>query len=278
MSGVFGVCRVLKLAACLSVIGTLLHAEASCDAPCQIARKAQDPLASIRALVLDSTVAFDNERDPLSYATQVQPVYSVPADGSFNVILRGTVPILGVRNGVVLPPLGPDARGGSSYGWGISDTVIQAFFSPKTDGDLKFGIGPQISLPTHTRDELAGPGWGVGLAGVITGFKGRWSYAAIVGQHWGEDGFSVTSINPVLMFNSDLLGGMYFGYANTITHDWQSATSDAWQVPLGLTMGKTFARGNGSAVDVNFGFYRMGKRPVGGAESQLKIALTTIWP
>lgn len=254
------------------------QADPNCDAQCQIARKAQDPLANIRALVFDNTIALDGERDPLSYAVQMQPVYSLPTEGAFNVILRATLPVIGVRNGVVLPPLGPDPRGGASYSWGLSDSMLQAFFSPKTEGDLKFGIGPQVSLRTRTRDELAGPGWGAGLAAVVTGFSGRWSYAAIIGQHWGQNDYSVATLNPVLIYNSDLLGGSYIGYSNTITHNWRAAPGQKSQIPLGLTWGKTFARENGSAVDVNLGYYRMIDPPNGAPTSQVKFGVTLIWP
>ncbi|MCA0905702.1 hypothetical protein LCM27_04760 [Ruegeria marisrubri] len=253
-------------------------ADGRCDQQCQLARKAQDPLASIRALVLDNTIGFDSDRDPQSYATLVQPVYSLPSEGRYNVILRGTVPVIGVRDGVVLPPLGPDPRGRSSYSTGLSDSIVQAFFSPKSESDLKFGIGPQVSLRTRTGDELAGPGWGGGVSAVVTGFSGRWSYAAIVGQHWGQQGYSVATINPVLIYNSDLLGGSYIGYSNSLTYNWKASSGNRWQIPLGLTAGKTFPLDNGSAIDLSMGYYKMAERPEGGLESQFKFAVTFILP
>ncbi|MFY2822638.1 hypothetical protein [Ruegeria sp. MALMAid1280] len=268
---------VMALSA-LCVEPSIAVADGSCDQQCQLARKAQDPLASIRAVVLDNTVGFDNDRDPQSYATQVQPVYSLPTEGRYNVILRGIVPVVGVRDGVVLPPLGSEPRGQSSYTTGLSDSIVQAFLSPKSDRDLKFGIGPQVSLRTRTRDDLAGPGWGGGISAVVTGFSGRWSYATIVGQHWGQDDYSVATINPVLIYNSDLLGGSYFGYSNSLTYNWEASSGNRWQIPLGLTAGKTFPRDNGSAIDVSMGYYKMVERPEGGLESQFKFAVTLIWP
>lgn len=262
----------------LAVTASAVKAESGCDEQCQLARKVQDPLANIKALVTDNTIAFDKERDPLSYGVQLQPVYSLPTDGSYNVILRGIVPVLGVRNGVVIPPIGTDPRGGSSYSWGISDVIMQAFISPKTEGNLKWGIGPQVSLRTRTRDDVAGPGWGAGLTGVITGFADRLSYGAIVGQHWGQDGFSVGTINPVLIYNTDWLGGTYFGYSNSLTYNWKAAAGEKWQIPLGITAGKTFARANGSAIDLSVGLYKMVERPQGAAESQFKFGLSYIWP
>ncbi|MCV6584250.1 MAG: hypothetical protein OIF47_01810 [Marinibacterium sp.] len=256
----------------------MAQADDGCDAQCQIARKVQDPLANIRAVITDNTIGFDDERDPLAYGFQVQPVYSLPTTGDYNVILRGIVPIVGARNGVVLPPLGGGPRGSAQYDWGLGDVVLQAFVSPRGSGGIKFGLGPQISLRTRTNDAAAGPGWGGGLTAVVTGASGRWTYGGIVGQHWGQDGFSVASINPVLMYNSDLFGGSYLGYANTMTYTWDAPGSERWQVPVGVTFGKTFPRADGSAIDVNIGAYSLAARPDGAAKSQLKFGLSLVWP
>jgi hypothetical protein len=41
-------------------------------------RKAQDPLADVKALMTDNTVAFGTADDQTSYRFQLQPVYSIP--------------------------------------------------------------------------------------------------------------------------------------------------------------------------------------------------------
>ena len=49
-------------------------------------------------------------------------------------------------------------------------------------------------IPTHTTERVAGPEWGAGGAGVFFGFSGELAYGAILGHHWGENDFSVTTI------------------------------------------------------------------------------------
>lgn len=270
--------RVAALAGLALLWAAPLAADPDCDEQCQLARKAQDPLASIRALITDSTVALDKERDPASIGTQLQPVYSLPTEGNFNVILRGIVPVLAVRDGLVLPRLGDEPRGGSSYESGVSDLVLQSFISPKTGGNLKFGIGPQVSLKTRSSRAVAGPGWGAGISAVVTGFSGPVTYGMIAGQHWGEEGYSVATINPVLMYNAPVFGGSYVGYANSMSYNWKAESGDRWQIPLGLTAGKTFGLKSGAAIDFSLGAYRMVKRPQDGAEGQIKIGLSLILP
>jgi hypothetical protein len=193
------------------------HAQ-DCDETCQALRKAQDPLADVKAIMTDNTIAVGTAKDNTSYAFQIQPVYSIGTDMGFNVILRGIVPVVGVYNGAYLPWIGPTPIGGG-YTWGLGDAMIQAFIVPQTDGDIKFGFGPQVSVPTHTDSILAGPGWGIGAAAVAFGFAGDLSYGGILGHHWGENGFSLTTVQPIVMYNMDLFGGSYIGYNNSITYD-----------------------------------------------------------
>jgi hypothetical protein len=75
-------------------------------------RKAQDPLADVKALMTDNTVAFGTSDDQTSYAFQLQPVYSIPTDLGFNFIARGIIPIVGVHEGAGLPKLGTEPIGG----------------------------------------------------------------------------------------------------------------------------------------------------------------------
>ncbi|MEJ2285928.1 MAG: hypothetical protein P8X85_20325 [Desulfobacterales bacterium] len=117
------------------------------------------------------------------------------------------------------------------------------FWTPKTDADIKFGVGPQVSIPTHTTKRVAGPKWGAGMAGGFFGFAGELSYGALLGHHWGEDDFSVTTIQPIVFYNLAALSGVYVGYNNSITYNWNADAGDRWQIPLGLTAGKTMAIG-----------------------------------
>ena len=84
-----------------------------------MARKAQDPLGDVKALMTDNTIAFGGgPNDDTTSAPQLQPVYSIKNGTRFNMIARGIVPILGVDPGVVVPPLGPNPRPINDQKWG----------------------------------------------------------------------------------------------------------------------------------------------------------------
>ena len=63
------------------------------DALAEMARKAQDPLGNVQALMTDNTIAFDGgPEDDTSYGFQLQPVYAIPTKSNWNMIARGIVP------------------------------------------------------------------------------------------------------------------------------------------------------------------------------------------
>ena len=243
----------------------------------EAARKAADPLGDVRAIMTDNTIAFDGgeNKDLTSYSFQIQPVYAIPTE-KMNMILRAVVPIVGIEPTVVLPPLGGGPRPEDGSQWGLSDSIVQYFFSPKSDGSVKWGLGPQVSLKTQTNDRLAGPGWGGGVAGVIFGGGGQWSIGTILMQHWGGDGnFSLLTLQPIVMYMFKSKPGVYLGYNNAMTYDWKvENSSQALTVPLGLTLGKTIVKKSGDFVDLSVGVYPLVERPDGAASWQLKLGFS----
>jgi len=76
------------------------------------------------------------------------------------MILRGIVPIDGIEPSAVVPPIGPEPRPPVGSHWGVSDSIVQMFFAPKSDAAWKWGFEPQVSMITSTSNRVAGEGWG----------------------------------------------------------------------------------------------------------------------
>ena len=261
----------------LSLMFMAVSTQADDSALAEMARKAQDPLGDVKAIMTDNTIAFDGgeDGDDTSYGFQIQPVYAIENDTSFNMIARAVIPIVGVDPGVVLPPLGPEPRPDEGDQWGLSDSIVQYFFSPKGDGSLKWGVGPQVSLKTRSSDQQAGPGWGAGLAGVIFTGVGNWSLGAIAMQHWGEeDNFSRATVQGIVTYNFESMPGAYIGYNNAATYNWKADSGDKLTLPLGLTVGRTILLGNGDGLDFSIGAYDLVERPENASEWQLKLGLS----
>ena len=99
----------------------------------EMARKLQDPLANITAIMTDNDILFNTGKDETSYQFQIQPVkaFAFEEEG-FNLIARGVIPILGMAPLGQVPdigdPLPPDRSGDRT--WGMGDIIAQTFFSP----------------------------------------------------------------------------------------------------------------------------------------------------
>lgn len=241
----------------------------------EAARKASDPLGDVKAIMTDNTIGFGagEDGDDTFFGFQIQPVYAIPGD-KMNMIARAVVPIVGLEPGVVAPPIGSEPRPEAGSTWGLSDSIVQYFFSPKSDGAWKWGLGPQVTLKTRTNERLAGPGWGGGLAGVIFGGSGQWSYGAIGMQIWGEDGFSIFTLQPIVLYMLKSLPGAYIGYNNSMTYDWSAPSNNALTMPLGLTFGKAFVFNSGDFLDASVGAYPLVVRPDGAPSWQLKLGVS----
>jgi hypothetical protein len=245
-----------------------------------LARAAQDPLASISAFVSDNTINFGTGDDEdTAYLFQLQGVYSINTSWGVNLIPRVILPIIGAPKGSQLPILDPSG-GGSGTTWGLGDSMAQLFITPTGSGNWKWGIGPQVSFATHTKADLKGPDWGAGAGGLVIGSLGNFSVGGLVSNHWSFDGdFNTLSFQPLMYYNFVSAPGVSLSYNPNIIADWKLDTSDRWTVPLGLGIGKTFVLGSkGHAVDVSVGGYGVPIRPDGGPKAQLKLALFFMFP
>lgn len=244
-----------------------------------ISKSIQDPLATISAIVSDNTINFSTgENDDTAYGFQIQGIYALPTK-HVNFIPRVILPIVGAPKGSDLPILEPGG-GGAGTTWGLGDSILQVFASPVSKGNWKWGIGPQVSLATHTDPDLKGPNWGAGPVGIVIGDVGPLSLGAVGGNLWSFDGdFNTLLIQPLVYYNIASVPGLSLSYNPAITADWKIDSSDKWTVPLGAGIGKTFLLGtNGHAVDISIGGYGVPIRPDGGPKAQLKFALFFMFP
>ncbi|MEO1657282.1 MAG: hypothetical protein AAFR65_06130 [Pseudomonadota bacterium] len=241
-----------------------------CDQTCQATRDAQDPTAAVNGVFFDNTIGFGPVSDNTLYDIQVQPIVTAVQSDWGDVVVRGIVTILGV------PTPAPDGELETDFG--VSDTIVQAFYIPPSDGAFKFGFGPQVSLATHTEDEVQGADWGAGVAGGGFGFAGPLSYGAVVNHLWGDDEFNQTTVQPIVFYNvkDSPLGDWFIGYNSEITYNW-STDENQWTVPVGATVGKTFILPSKDSATVNFGAYDLVESGSNGNEWQLQFSVNILF-
>lgn len=275
-----------RVSTCLLASACMLPLQnAQADAAAEMARKMNNPLANIKAVMTDNAIGFDTgDDDGTSYGFQIQPVYAIDMpERGFTFIPRAVIPVVGLEPGTRVPRVGIDGNPTPSKGnavWGLGDTMIQLFFAPHSDSAWKWGIGPTISLATHSKSELKGADWGAGLAGVITGsITPDLAFAGIVGNHWSFNGeFNVATIQPMFFYGVPSSPGTTIAYNAVISADWNADADDRWTVPLGLSVGRTFDMGGGKGLDMSIGPYYNVVRPDGAARWQLRFGINWLFP
>ncbi|MEL6767372.1 MAG: hypothetical protein AAFP17_09345 [Pseudomonadota bacterium] len=146
-----------------------------------LAQTLQNPVANLISFPIQSNYDFNvGPEDGIRSTTNVQPVIPVSISEDWNLISRTIVPI--VYQNDVVP--------GEGAQFGLSDTLQSVFFSPKAPiespiGNVIWGAGPAIALPTST-DRLLGPGtFGLGPTGVVLAQQGPWTYGTLLNHVWG---------------------------------------------------------------------------------------------
>lgn len=270
---------------CLSKVGILgvliIQNTAWADSASEMARKLQDPLADIAAVMTDNNFFFSSNTKNPSISFQIQPVkaFDLP-NNNVTLIARGLFPILGFAPMLERPNLSSSIPAGNSRLWGLGDIIGQFFFSPKTSSKWKWGVGPQVALKSRTKPELAGAGWGSGVAAVLAGsFGANISSAFIINHMWGNKGtFSTSSVQPMIFYNIPSNPGMALGYNAPINYDWKNTAGSKWTIPIGASISKTFDLGNNYGLDTSLGAYSNIVKPTGAANWQINFGASVLLP
>jgi len=233
--------RILKLSLMilLGLIPLLSHAEGMSAAEKeQLAKAAQNPVASMISLPFQNNTNLDiGPDDSTQNILNIQPVWPVELNDDWNVITRTIVPV--VSNPNIL-------TGGEGRVNGIGDTTFTAFLSPKDSGDVIWGAGPVLLLPTASDDALGQDTWGAGFSAVVLTMPGKWVVGSLISNLWSVGGgdADINLFTWQYFVNYNFEDGWYATSAPIITANWEADSDHRWTVPFGGGVGKIFKVGN----------------------------------
>lgn len=156
--------------------------------------------------------------------------------GSTKWIGRMSLPV----NSFPTPPTG-------STDTGIGDlNAFAAYLIDTGNPAVSFGIGPQVTAPTATKDALGSEKWSAGLANVLFNASSpRFQYGYLLtwqASFAGEDDRSDVNMAAFQPFGMYQLGGGTYLRAAPI---WvYNLENDNYSVPLGIGIGQVFKEGN----------------------------------
>jgi len=241
--------------------------------------KAQNPVASMYSLPLKLTVDFGAPNGS-AYIFNVNPV--IPATvGEWNLINRALIPALASVDGYIEGTPGiPQGKPSNDRKTGIGDINYSLFLSP-TESKPIWGIGPSISVPTASEDQLGSGKWSAGPTGVVL-VQQKWgTFGALARQIWSFAGDSDRAdvnqflIEPFAMYN--LANGWYLVSDMIMTANWDAPSGKKWTVPVGGGFGKLFTLGK-QPINANLQAYYNVEKPDAAPDWNMALTFTFLFP
>jgi hypothetical protein len=239
---------------------------------------AQNPISSLISLPFKLT--FDNGADNGdANILNINPVVPVNV-GNWNLVNRALIPIIDAPGGVSGLPSIPNPTAGERE-TGLGDINYSVFVSPVKYDKVIWGLGPSITLPTATEDQLGSGKWSLGPTFVALA-QPKWGSAGILlRQLWsfaGESDRSSVSqalIEPFVNYN--LEHGWYLLSDSVLTANWNASAANTWTVPIGGGGGRLFKLGN-QPINAKLEAYYNVVRPDGAPEWTLSFQWAFLFP
>ena len=211
--------------------------------------------------------------------TNLQPLIPLELNKDWNLISRTIIPIVCDQNDI-----GP--LGASGHQSGLGDTLQSLWLSPQKPkhseslGNIVWGVGPAISLPTGDSDPLLGTGkWGLGPTAVALIVKGGWTYGALTNHIWdfaGKDNrgvVSVTLVQPFVAYTTT--DAVTVALESEATYDW---ITDQWSIPINATVSKLTTIGQ-QKVSLEAGLRYWADSPTEGPDDLgYRLSMTFLFP
>lgn len=258
--------------------GAICTAEV-CMADDDIAAKAQNPIASMISLPVDTSVDF-GASNGTAVVSNVQPV--IPTSlGDWNLVSRFILPVAyvdGAIGGLPSIPTEPDVNSKSAFGLG--DLNYTGFFSPAAASSVIWGVGPSITAPSATDAILGSEKWSAGPSVVVLTQPKPWSLGLLARHLWSFEGASdradvnQTLIQPFINYNLD--NGWYLLTDPIVLGNWSGGDSE-WTVPVGGGVGRIFKIGN-QPMNMRLRSYYNVAAPDGAPDWSINFSVAWLFP
>jgi hypothetical protein len=242
--------------------------------------KVQNPVSSMYSLPLKLTVDFGAANGSASFFN-LNPVIPVTV-GNWNLISRALIPAwISVDGFIEGTPSIPEGRPANDRKNGLGDINYSLFFSPNKTKPFIWGVGPSITFPTASEDQLGAGKWSAGPTGVILVQPGWGTYGLLVRQLWSfagdDDRANVNQmlIEPFINYNLD--NGWYLISDLIATVNWNARENNKWTIPLGGGVGKLFKIGN-LPINARVEAYYNIERPDGAPDWQTVFTFQMLFP
>lgn len=174
---------------------------------------------------------------------RIMPLYTFPVFDRWKLVNLTIFSLADAPGGT--PAFPGDSGGGQKAG--LSDFLHASFFTPTRSGNLIWGVGANLSVPSATADSLGAGKWAAGPALRFAYRTELWNLGLVAAQRWSFAGSgNRPAVNQLLMrgaIRRQLPDNWYFVSAPLITANWKSS-GEKWLIPLGGGIGRRFSVGD----------------------------------
>ena len=238
----------------------ILSAEMSTE---EIAKASQNPLTAMYSLPIQNNTYLGDE---VRNMANIQPVLPFDIGDDWTLVTRTILPV---------------TYNGYSDTWGLSDTTMTGFFTPKKTGPsgIVWGVGPTVLIPTSIDNSLGFGEWGAGVSAVALAMHGKWVYGGLISNVWSFTGdSSVNSMTLQPFVNYNLGDGLFIASVPIITADWKADSDNRWVVPLGLGVGKAMKMGSTPFTAQIHAYYNVIAPEARNEDWQMRVQVQWLFP
>lgn len=235
-------------------------------------KAAKNPVSDLISVPIENTTNFRigpyNRTDNI---VSLQPVIPMGLSEDWLLVTRIIQPIS-------WQPYADRESGGQ---FGLGDMNPTFFLAPRKAGNLIWGAGPAMVIPTATDSILGSGKFSLGPSVVVLAQPGNWTFGALASNIWSVAGSrsrpSVNRMSLQYFITYSLKDDWYLSTAPTVVADWSASKDDRWLVPVGGGIGKLITVG-GSPIDLAASVYANVVKPSGGPSWQLNFTVTLLFP
>jgi hypothetical protein len=239
-----------------------------------IAKAAQNPIAHMISVPIENDfypqTGINKENE---YVLEIKPVVPIPLSKDWNLITRTIIPV------IQTPELAPGINGTS----GLGDIQESLFFSPTKAGlgEIIWGAGPAISVPTAT-EHIYGTGkTSIGPTVVVLKSQGHWLFGSLAQNLWSVEAGPKDrpAVNQMLLqpfVNYNLPHKWYLTSSPVITANWK-LDAGRWFVPVGGGAGKIVRFGK-VPVNIYGQFFGNAEHPNGTSKWSARFQMQFLFP
>jgi len=195
----------------------------------QLAEEVENPISYLMRIPVQDNYGFGiGPYDRAQNKLNIQPVIPFHLTPNFNLITHTSIPLIWM----------PDIYNSSGTYFGLSNILLDLFFSPTNSKNFFWGLGPSILFPTSTNPNIVAKESALGPLFALVWTPENWVFGITAKQLWSVGGPEMSKMDLNYFINFNFPDGYYLTTSPNITADWLAESGQEWVIPFGFGLGK----------------------------------------